>query len=357
MEEVLATAKKKLEKKHRTVYKTVRLVNGYRRFDPTRGMEYTLDLRVSEGGKLSSFNTRVHLVRPLGFVEIIPLPYVTENTRLTLVLPVRVQDKKGVVGFLDSYAHVCLDSGDNTNLFIVFVYEENHSAEEDIFSSLKSMISYYENKYQNGAKIAWSSLTLTGSYLSEITLMDTISKQFNLDSLLVLCTVGIELSSEYLNRVRMNTIARWQVFFPIGFWQYIPHIIYEEKPYPTTIEINRYSGHFDINAYDHSSFYNSDYVAARKALAPGEELSSDLFSMFVNYKKIHIFRAVEPNLRHKFTNIECPGEMPKRLYDLCQVRKLESYATRAQLAMLVFEHKQKQEQDAKDLQENKKEDY
>ena len=190
-------------------------------------MEYTIDLMLKDRISRTEIQKRVHLLRPLSFVEIVPMPYVTESSRVNLVLPVKVSEKDDVVSFLDSYAHVCLESGDNTHLFIVFIYDENNpqNSQDDAFSVLKSMISFYETKYQNGAKIAWTGTQHSNP--TQFTILDTISRKFPKETLFLLCTVGMELSIEFLNRVRMNTISKWQVFFPIAFYQYKPNLIYE----------------------------------------------------------------------------------------------------------------------------------
>lgn len=343
IQEVIAFSITQLQKRYKDRYSYVRLVNGYRRFEPNRGMEYTLDLALKDSSDGNQeIVKRVHLVRPLGHVEIVPMPYVTENTRVNLILPVTLEDRDEVGSFLDSYAHTCLDSGDNTNLFIVFISNSSTpvGSSDDSFSVLKSMINYYDNKYQNVARISWMSLVVTDQYVSEFALMDAVSKKFNAEALLLTCSVGMELATEYFNRVRMNTIAGWQAFFPIGFWQYKPNLIYDEKPYPTTIEITRNVGHFDTNSFEHSSFYNSDYMAARKLMSPNEE-KTDIFSMFIKHKMIHVFRAIEPALKHRYKLFVCNAAAPKSVFERCETRRAEGLASRPQLAMLIFEYQQK----------------
>ena len=302
-------------------------------------MEYTLDFSMKDTTNGEDILKRAHLVRPLSHVEIVPMPYVTENSRVNLILPVTAADRDGVVSFLDSYAHTCLDSGDNTDLFVIFIYDPLDSKEnkDDIFAVLKSMITYYENKYQNGARIAWTSIHTAKP--SQFTIMDTISKKFPPESLFFLCTVGMELSIEFLNRVRMNTIANWQVFFPVGFWQYKPNLIYDDKPYPTTIEINKNVGHFDRHSYYHTGFYNSDYTTARKKMkANTPKDKSDLFDLFLKFHNVHVFRAVEPALKHRYRPKNCKPTLEEDAYQRCLQSRAEGLASRAQLAMLIFEH-------------------
>lgn len=340
IDDVIRVSMEKLHEKYGDRFSFHRLLNGYCRFDATRGMEYILDLLVVDSVQKMDIIKRVNLVRPLSKVEIVPMPYVTESTRINLILPVTASTRDGVVSFLDSYAHTCLDSGDNSNLFVVFIYDtDNKNDKDDIFSVLKSMISYYESKYMNGARIVWSAETTSSP--SKIALMDSISKKFSAESLFLLCTVGMELSIDYLNRIRMNTIANWQVYFPIGFWQYKPNLVFEEKPYPTVIEISRDTGHFDANAYDHASFYNSDYIAARQRMREaGASVDVGLFKMFLLYHDAHVFRAVEPALLHRYHERICKPTSDEEAYHRCLVSRSEGLASRSQLAMLIFEHYQ-----------------
>ncbi|XP_013394634.1 chondroitin sulfate synthase 2 [Lingula anatina] len=340
--DILKTAMTKLNQKHNNRFTYHRLVNGYRRFDPSRGMEYTLDLELKDTSSPENndkiYQRRVHLVRPLSLLEIIPMPYVTENSKVNLILPIMASDRDGVVSFLDSYAHTCLDAGDNTDLLIVFIYDPAEAG-DDSFSVLKSMITYYENKYQNGAKI--TSLSLRTSSPTQLTIIEAISRKFKPDSILLMCTVGMELSIDFLNRVRMNTIANWQVFFPVGFYQYKPNLIYEEKPFPTVIDINRNFGHFDVHSFDHASFYNSDFIRCSSNKTSKELARMDLFELFVQEKKLHIFRAVEPALKHRYRQRICNPVLAQEQYQRCLRSRAEGLANSSQLAMLIFEHQKK----------------
>ena len=346
VQDILKVSMTKLNEKYNNIFTYRRLVNGYRRFDPLRGMEYKLDLALQEKPKDIEVIKRVNLVRPLSYVEMIPMPYVTENVRVNMVLPVTFNIREGVVSFLDSYAHTCLDSGDNANLFVVFIYDklQYKNTREDDFAVLKSMISYYESKYMNGARIAWTAIQ--SSSPTQFTIMDAISKKFQPEALLLLCTVGMQLSIDFLNRVRMNTIVGWQVFFPIGFWTYKPNLVYSEKPYPTTIEVSPSSGHFDTMIYDHASFYNSDYMKARKDMASSQKglKVPDLYDMFLKHHNLHVFRAVEPALLVHYKEHVCSPSLEEEAYSRCLVSRSRGLASRSQLAMLIFEHQQKVDQ-------------
>jgi hypothetical protein len=143
----------------------------------------------------------------------------------------------------------------------------------------------------------------------------------------------------------MNTIANWQVFFPIGFWQYKPNLVHDEKPYPTSIEIEQKVGHFDPHSFIHASFFNSDYQYARKQMiSTSASKDIDLFEMFLKFHTLHMFRAVEPALKLSYQEVTCDPTRREDVYHRCLLSRGEGLASQAQLAMLIFEHQQKLDQ-------------
>jgi len=221
--DIVNVAVTRLSQRDHISYKYRRIVNGYRRFDAARGTDYILDLAlVSPGNKTAGeVIQRVELVRPLGAVEIIPTPYVTESTRVHLILPVTINERDAVLAFLDSYTRVCVDAGDNADLLIVLIYPDktNDASENDAYSVIKSTIGFYESRFKqrSDARISWmsvhagSTVPVYEAMMASFNVMDVVLHRFAPESLVFLCGVGMELSVELLNRVRMNTIIGFQV--------------------------------------------------------------------------------------------------------------------------------------------------
>ncbi|BFY97631.1 hypothetical protein BsWGS_00671 [Bradybaena similaris] len=353
VQDIIKISMERLNEKHSNKYLYSSLINGYRRFDPQRGMEYVLDLALEDTSipveaneehnfKKRVVDKRVLLVRPLGEVEIVPMPYVTESARINIVLPVTVRDMDGWGVFLENYARLQADAGDNLALIIIYIYQQLPKAgEDDIYSVLKSMSKYYDEKNEGGIKTVTINFASNGTYVPEYTLLDSVSSHLDDDALIFMCTIGMLLNVELLNRVRINTIPGWQVFFPVGFWQYKPNIIYEKKPFPTEIEFSSKTGHYDVLSYEHGSFYNSDYKEARKSMIEAELLNYDIYEMFVRYGKLHVFRAVEPEFKHYYMHLECLPSIPTALFDRCVERKAQNLATRSQLAKRIFQYQDK----------------
>jgi hypothetical protein len=316
-----------------------RLINGYRRFDPVRGMEYILDVVATDKQTKKTAKKRVQILKPLGEVEIVPMPYVTENSRVNLVLPINMETKTSFTSFMEKFAHVFMEAGENTYLFIAFFYKKGvpMTGKADPYTLLKSIVTYYENKYHNSAKISWMNIESDSSRTFD--LVDHIAKKLTVDSLILLGTPGTDLDLEFINRARMNTIQKWQVYFPIAFWQYKPNIVYDKKPYPTTVEINEKYGHFETNMFAHASFYLSDYNTARSEAAKlKKDLSKmDLYDLFLQCHKLHVFRSTEPNLRHHYIEHRCSHLTPEGEYHRCLASRASGLASSKQLAMLLFE--------------------
>lgn len=196
-----------------------KIINGYRRFDAARGSDYILDLELSVDGR--TVIRRVEVVRPLGTVEIVPTPYVTESTRIRILLPVTYDERDSVLAFLDSYSHVCVDGGDNADLVLILLYVDNMAVVGDIdpYAVIKSTIAFYESrfKHRTDARISWmpvhvgSPVTAYEALSTSFNIVDIVLHRFSSESLVFLCSVGMQLSVELLNRVRMNTINGFQV--------------------------------------------------------------------------------------------------------------------------------------------------
>lgn len=346
--DIIEVAMEELRKKYKPILqlKKQQLVNGYRRFDPTRGMEYTLDLQlevISEKGRSCSIIKRVHLLRPLSKVEMIPMPFVSEAIQVHIVLPMTVHDLEYAPRFLDLYAKNCFERSENTILTLIFIYsplEAQQIEKNDIFSNIKAKIVAYEQEYPT-AKVPW--ISVRADNLSKIKIVDIISRKLPVDTLLFIASVNTNINSEFLSHCRLNSISNWQVFFPIHFQGYNPDIAFHNKLPPSTIDLVKDSGYFDRNIFDEACFYNSDYMAALNTMASdvqeNEDLldTLDLYDMFINYSKLHVFRAVEPNLRQSYRHQTCDRHLSKEKYRRCVQSNLNNLGSGSQLATMLFE--------------------
>lgn len=350
--DVVAAAIEELNHRYQPVLhvRKQQLLNGYRRFDPTRGMEYTLDLQlelVTQKGHSRSLVKRVHLLRPLSEVEIIPMPYVTEASRVNVILPLTAPERDYASRFLEVYAASAFENAENAVLTFLFIYdpfEAQQVAQNDVFGAVKARIAEYEQRYTQ-VKIPWISVKTDAP--SQIKVMDIISKKHPVDTLFFVAGVSTEVTTEFLNRCRMNTINSWQVFFPIHFQGYNPTIAFHNQPSPLSgLDLVRDAGHFDRDAFNEACFYNADYMAARTRMAAdaqdNEDIleTMDIYDLFVKYSNLHVFRAVEPALLQHYRPHSCNPRLSEEQYHRCMQSSLEGLGSRAQLAMVLFEQEQ-----------------
>lgn len=64
----------------------------------------------------------------MGNIEFIPAPYVTENTRVTIILPVEEDKVHIAMHFLDAYGAGIMDKKEKTFLMLVFIYQSTSSS-------------------------------------------------------------------------------------------------------------------------------------------------------------------------------------------------------------------------------------
>lgn len=79
-------------------------------------------------------------MKPLGHVEIVQSPYVTESTRITIILPVFEQQVDDSVDFIIRYNTTCMSNKDNTLLKLVGHISASFLCSRYTFSSFRMII-------------------------------------------------------------------------------------------------------------------------------------------------------------------------------------------------------------------------
>lgn len=332
---------------------------GHRRLDPTRGVDYILSLIFRDNTSGQTVSRKVEASRPLTEPEIIPMPYVTENNRITLVMPVVQDELVEAVDFVKRYEAECMVTGEHTFLLLALLYLPGTSSSgdaADVFKPLKDLaLKYTREHHDAGSKVGWVSLHTVGQRPSDFAIVDLVVKKFQDDTLILLTRHSSHISNDFLNRVRMNTVLNWQVFSAVPFTQYHPETVDDQTSYEK-LEVNRNVGHFDTYNFDHISFYVGDYMAARKTLAETipimrsdkdlkrdhpEEYDFGIYGLFIRASSLHILRAAEPSLKLVYQSIECEEtQMSEEDHSnqLCLLQQGQSLGLRSQLSKLVLEY-------------------
>ncbi|XP_053983624.1 chondroitin sulfate glucuronyltransferase [Hylaeus volcanicus] len=344
-----------------------RLLNGYQKFDASRGMDYILDLVFTDVTTGKEVIKRIEVCKPLGKVEILPVPYVTENTRVNIILTVDSLRKQDALKFLEQYAADCMEKKYKTFLMAVLLYNFNSPSKgkDDVFYDVKQYALTLAEKYKkNQSKITWLSIRLPNNVTSidfdptlTIAVTDLCIRKFSPESLILFAETGIQLRLDYLNRIRMNTINQYQIFSPIPFVEFHPDIAHMNDVKYVDSDINRNHGRYDEYNYNNIAFYVRDYNAMRRNVETSIpithsdrdipsllKLSQDipvtsLYEMFVSFSNLHILRAVEPALKVKYKDIDCTSACNNNMYKLCVRSRSFHLGRRSQLARLVLDYK------------------
>ncbi|KAH8293342.1 hypothetical protein KR018_007670 [Drosophila ironensis] len=369
------------------------LHSAYRKFDATRGMDYQLHLSLLEGSGRSRrlWLKSFEVVKPLGRVEVVPSPYVTESTRIAVLLPSFEHQVPDAIEFVEQYERVCMQNQDNTFLLLIFLYrlDSPSKGDEDPFKALKTLALDLSSKYKtDGSRIAWVSIRLPeqlseqvepGDWLLHasmygpqqllsLVVADLALPKIGLESLVLLATPGMIFKADFLNRVRMNTIQGFQVYAPIGFQMY-PCRWAQFCKECDTCDVSQSSGYFDRHNHDVIAFYSRDYVQARKLLHPQglpiirSDLDIDqlllptdasktrpanvesILDMFVAAQhSVHILRGVEPNLRfgQDVRNfLARGGSLPDEMPEQCGREQCIHLASRKQIGDAIIRYEDK----------------
>jgi len=368
VDEILAFSMKKLNEPSPERFQYDSLLNGYKQFDPTRGASYILDLKLWDDKEQRSIHKRVNIMRPLGLVELVPMPYVTENAKITLVVVFSVQyDTDQINAFFRKYEKNVLqinDVAEKMNLHLVYakLADVNNATAKEMKAQIEtnirhiqSAITELEKKYSS-ITTSSSRITQTNMPVKDVTLyysegylqlsaVELLSPKLAPDTLIMVAPPGIDFQSEFLNRVRLNTIKANQIFFPVAFYQYNPVIINESPKQPDEIEINKNVGYFNIYSYEFASFYIKDFITTRADYMKNHGIKSqqiadsvlDLYELFVANKNLHLLRAPDQALKCRWMLIRnCEKRRNADEINRCQLQIEHGLGNRAQLAMYLM---------------------
>jgi len=348
-----------------------RVVSGWKKVDFNSGVKYILNLEyLDDEDKLVRSDCTVfqEFADPI----LVSLPFVTESTKISLVIPVAETDRKDVLNFLKSFAKTCLERNDRVFLMFVFLYTRDRpdkNNNKDFYKEVKQTALQLSKKFKKkdkGSSILWYSMQLKEVEPTPLETMDLLTHKLDSKSIILMGSPNMELHSDYLNRVRMNTIEGRLAFSPIPYTEYHPQIASRNPSSSMSFDLN--NGKFDSHDYQHFSFFKSDYLALREYIdIPLLTREDDLFNktelksyptevfristLFQKFghlrnhndedtqgqqggKLLHVIRAAEPSLRLCYRSINCYQHLPKQVYSECLERRQMSLGSRAQLAKL-----------------------
>lgn len=306
-----------------------KLENGYHRVDPMRGSEFVLDFVFrKQSNKNVRIKKRLAILRPFHETIVpvdVPELLPTVNFLVTLSgLSHRLEH------FLIQYEKNVLQQGEDATLTIV-LFESPDAAK------VRLMVQQYQTRYQ-GAQM--TVLDIQGDFARGIGLHYGLNK-FNEDKLIFVVDVDLDISTDFLQRCRLNAIKGKQVYFPVFFKLYNEDFVNRYRGNHSLL-IARHRGHWAHYSYGMVCIYASDYLKSggfdTSIHGWGEE-DVDLLNKVLQ-SGLEVFRAPDPGLIHNWHSKMCNKEKVSNMaaYEHCLQSKGENLADRIELAQYVFEN-------------------
>ncbi|EJW83942.1 chondroitin N-acetylgalactosaminyltransferase [Wuchereria bancrofti] len=367
VEEIVAAARKFIEESDEGSDEFLQLRNGYRLFDPLRGMDYIVDLlyRNKYGGKVH----RVHLTRIISNNQLLQqVPYVKEDADLTILIPLGSNDEVGAVRRLIAhYVSLCQSSvGDNRQTRLIVAVR---GVDPFVIRLINDDIVELRIRCKQAQTETMLLILKQDSHpVMAAAALDEAVDHFGQQMMYLLLSPHADIQHEFLDRVRINTIKHFQVFFPLPFVEYHPRIVSANEALQSKLKVlnverahemdtfmskfrdatfkrnirplivHKDRGHFDPLDFSVFSLYGADFIQTRSRLN-SKSLLLDLSSLFLGHQSIHMMRAVEPALRLRYHSRVCNPELVDTHYARCLLRRREGLASKTQLANLLLSRK------------------
>ncbi|CAD5210445.1 unnamed protein product [Bursaphelenchus xylophilus] len=156
------------------------------------------------------------------------------------------------------------------------------------------------------------------------------------DALMFFTDVDMLFNYDTVQRIRLNTIQHYQVYFPIVFSEFSPKFWNPtERNDHHQISYARQRGYFRHFGYGLVSIFRSDFlrVGGFNLSIRGWGMEDvDLFEKVIAAPKLRVFRAPDPGLVHVFHDIYCPSDIPAAQHHMCLGSQAASMASLDSLA-------------------------
>ncbi|KAF8358729.1 mig-22 [Pristionchus pacificus] len=364
IDEIIESAKRKAEEEEgdRRV-EFVRVSGGYRQFDAARGMDYMVDLVYRDVNNEETIERRIHLARIIERTTLVnTVPYVKEDADLTIVVPI-AEEVEVLPGrrLLARQARLCTsptEENRHTRVVVAVSARVEHKSLIFIQNDLEELKKRCKRSSLEASLLSVSSDNPSSLHAAEA--LDEAIDHFGPQSMFLLLSPYADIQKELLDRARINTIKKFQVFLPIPFIEYHPTIsgmdlkdgekpddestrqralgtLKDAAPPQRTkgLMVQKEHGRFDPLDFSVVCIYGSDYMEVRPRLMNGKRI--DVGSAFLNMPPgVHILRAIEPALRLRYHRRECDPDLEEDDLLRCTQSRRENLAAKDQLARLVF---------------------
>ena len=301
------------------------LYYGYIRVNPLVGTEFILDLLLVykrlKGRKLTlPVRRHTYAVQTFSESKIREVMGCEWSQAVNIIVPLsgRVE---AFNRFVDNFKRVL--TKDKYITLAVVLFPDTQSVEQ--FSQLNEIVAEMRD---SGISVKVAQM---GGFFSRAAALQRGSAMFKRDDLLLFLDVDMQFSEEVISRVRLNTVQRKQMYFPIVFSQYSPEFVPQDI---TSRDLNESTGYWRQFGFGIVSLYNSDLqsVGGFNVSIHGWGMEDVNFYDRVIRSNLTIFRSIEPHLVHIYHDIHCDRSLTPLQYEMCLGTKLTSLGSVSQLA-------------------------
>ncbi|KAJ0171574.1 hypothetical protein K1T71_013124 [Dendrolimus kikuchii] len=245
-------------------------IEGSWKWEPAQSLSYILLFKlIAKDPGNSHLMRQIQVVRPLGAARLVPVRYVTESARVTILLPLVLtpQTLLDTPGFLQKYESLCITQDKNTALIVVIIRQQsdNVTSSNSIHESLGAIATKHKNTQIETLESSMDDFPDA----DEVELFEragrvaitTAATKLARDALVLIVVPHMDYNQDFLNRVRMNTIQGEQWYLPSAFARFA---LYDHPRFLTPAgakpQVN--TGRFNLNVHNVLSFYRSDYDSA-----------------------------------------------------------------------------------------------
>ena len=281
------------------------------------------------------------------------MPFVTETTKLFLILPIHSEEQSIAIRFLHHANKTIFDRETREKFELLLIHivttKQEYSQTQKWFESIRHQVELI-HQTRTQLTITYHTLLLPSSnipfYAQPIYILEHFQSKLRTNSLIFMTNPYVDIDSDFLNRCRLNVIENTQIFFPIAFYQYHPHIIARTHHLTdnSTIDLHKSHGWFNSYAFDHFGLYMTDFLNLKKLIIP-HNLSistANLYDLFLQFADLHMLRAPDQSLRVHYRSVKCDLALQSNPieYNRCLMQREKGLASRSQLAMVIIEDEQ-----------------
>ena len=161
-----------------------------------------------------------------------------------------------------------------------------------------TLLDLYKKKYPEAD--LW--LITTHQPFSRKESIELASREYHSFELIFLADIHIDFSLQFLEKCTLNSIENQQAYFPSVFNPHNPAAFYYKykvmHPYAIRFQLDREPGYWMTEIYHLACLHNYDLMAVLELGRKLKEKEWSLIRLVVHFKRLGVFRAVEPGLVH-----------------------------------------------------------